>query len=113
MACLLLLVVALVQSDVDQGNVYYGDLDGAKKPAEVSALKVFNKIPVYQEIKKRELDKDDPAYHVLLAKANKKFYAAVRKVAEKYKYDAVVEKGSADLENAPEITKGVIRALPK
>ena len=106
------LVVPFLQS-IDQGNVYYGSLDNAKNPAEVVASSVFDKIPEYQEIKRRGLDEEDSEYWTLLAKANKKFYKAVRKAAKKDKHDVVVEKGTADLKDAPDITQKVIDALPK
>ena len=101
-----------VQTLDDQ--VYYGTLDGAKNPAEVVASTVFAEIPEYREIQDQGLDEDDPEYWSLLEKANDKFYAAVKKVAGKKKYDVVVEKGSAEsVKNAPDITREVIQALPK
>ena len=79
-------------------KVYYGKLDGAKKPSEVTAKKVFEIIPEYKEIVERELSKDDPEYIALLNKANIKFFDAVRKAAQKSGRDVVVEKGYAQLE---------------
>ncbi len=96
------------------GDVYYGKCDGAKSPAELVALKVFEAIPEYQDIKKRGLTRDDAEYWVLLGKANDKFYKAVKKVAEDSKYDVVVEKGSVKFEGTPpDVTQRVIDALPK
>ena len=110
---LLILVLGLFVHSDDQGSVYHGVVAGAKKPAELVASKVFNQIPEYKKIKEKGYDEDDAEYWTLLAKANEKFYAAVRKVAEKHKYDVVVEKGSQGFKNAPLITQEVIKALPK
>ncbi|MHC4605718.1 MAG: hypothetical protein ACYTAF_02125 [Planctomycetota bacterium] len=109
-----LLVVTAMFGLCTGGTVYYGSLDDAKKPAEIVAQKVFDKIPEYREIKNKGLDEDDPEYWSLLSKANDKFYEAVRTVAQDKGYDVVVEKGSADLKKkAPDITQKVIGALPK
>ena len=81
-----------------QAKVYYGKLDGAKKPSEVTAIKVFENIPEYKEIMERGLSKDDPEYFALLNKANMKFFDAVRKAAQNSGRDVVVEKGSAQFE---------------
>jgi len=102
-------------SGPSDSNVYFGKTDGAQKPAEIVATTVFEKITEYQEIKKRGLKKEDPEYWVLLNKANEKFYAAVKKVAEEKKYDVVTEKGSVkfDGKDPPDITQNVIDALEK
>mgnify|MGYP005864708083 CR=1 FL=1 len=95
-------------------DVYYGKVKGAEKPAEVVAIKVFEQIPEYQEIKKKKLKEDDPEYWVLLAEACRKFYSAVKKVATKNEYDCVVEKGKYEFkETPPDITQEVIDALEK
>jgi hypothetical protein len=95
-------------------TVYYGSLDGSKKPAVLTAQKVFDEIPEYKQIKERGLDEDDADYWVLLAKANAKFYAAVKKVADRDGYDAMVEKGSHAFESEPpDVTGKVIAALEK
>jgi len=101
-------------SGENEPNVYYGKVDGATAPAEVVAATVFEKIPEYQEIRKRGLKRDDPEYWVLLNKANEKFYKAVKKVAEENKYDVVVEKGAFKFESTPpDVTQEVIDALDK
>lgn len=93
-------------------TVYYGELEGAEKPSVLVARKVFERIPEYREIKRRGLDEDDPDYWILLSKANEKFYAAVRKVAEREGYDVVVEKGSHEFDpEPPDITQAVIDEL--
>ena len=114
MTRLLFVLLGLSLSTVDTGGIYYGSLKDCKKPAQLVAKTVFAKIPEYQEIQNKGLDDTHPEYWSLLAKANDKFYKAVRKVAEKEKYDVVVEKGSVDkAKNSPDITKKVIKALPK
>lgn len=107
------LVLAVLARADDGATVYHGKLDGAKSPGEVVAATVFDKIPEYKQIKEKGLGPDDAEYWTLLSKANEKFYAAVKKVAEQDKYDVVVEKGSAGLQNAPDITQKVIDALPQ
>lgn len=95
-------------------NVYYGKVEGAKRPAEVVAATVFNEIPEYREIKKRGLTEQDAEYWILLNKANQKFYRAVRKVAEENRYDVVTEKGAFKFEGeVPDVTQRVIDALEK
>jgi hypothetical protein len=95
-----------------QATVYLGELDGADKPAALVAQTVFDEIPEYKEIKKRGLDEDDSEYWVLLARANERFYAAVKSVADARGYDVVIERGTHSFdEEPPDITKKVIRAL--
>lgn len=93
-------------------TTYYGSPEGAKKPAAITASAVFQKIPEYREIQEKKYDSGDPEYWSLLARANEKFYAAVRKVAERDTYDVVVEVGSAGFPDAPDVTARVISALP-
>ncbi len=93
-------------------QVYYGKLADAKKPAELVAKTVFAEIPEYKKIKEKGLTETDPEYWILLAKANEKFYAAVKKVGDADKYDVIVEKGTAKFEGTPpDITQKVIAAL--
>lgn len=92
-------------------NVYYGHVEGAQRPAELTALSVFSQIPEYQEIQRRGLDEDDAEYWTLLERANRKFRAAVRKVAERDGYDCVVERGTHTFRDPPDITQSVIDAL--
>lgn len=95
-------------------TVYYGELEGASKPAVLVAQKVFDQIPEYQEIKRRGLGPGDTDYIVLLTRANEKFYAAVRKVVDAHGYDVVLEKGTHVFDRAPpDVTQAVIDALEK
>ena len=95
-----------------EARVYYGKLDGAKKPAEVTAIQVFQNIPEYKQIIERGLSKDDPEYLALLSKANIKFSNAVRKAAQDSGCDVVVEKGDATFEgNVTDLTQKAIDSI--
>ena len=111
----LLLSVALLvtlTASAFQSKVYYGKVDGAKKPAEVTAIQVFQNIPEYKQIKERGLSKDDPEYFALLSKANTKFSNAVRKAAQDSGCDVVVEMGSATFEgNVTDLTQKAIDSI--
>lgn len=105
------LVLGVATADA---TVYYGALEGAQKPAAIVAQKVFDRIPEYQEIKRRGLGPNDSDYWVLLAKANEKFYGAVRRTAEAIAYDVVVEKGTHTFDKEPaDATQAVIDSLEK
>jgi hypothetical protein len=93
---------------------YYGKVEGARKPAEVTSKTVFNEIPEYKQIKEKGLTESDAEYFILLNKANAKFYTAVKKVAEEDGHDVVVEKGSTRFESTPvDLTQKTINALEK
>jgi len=109
-----LLAIILSIVPAAEAVVYFGKVDGAKKPAELTAKTVFNEIPEYKKIKDKGLGKDDAEYWLLLNKANDKFNKAVKKVAEDGKYDVVVEKGSQKFDSTPaDLTQKVIDALKK
>ena len=91
------LLVTLVAAS-SQAKVYYGKVEGAKKPSEVTAIEVFKAIPEYKQIVERGLTKDDPEYFTLLNKANTKFVNAVRKAAQESGRDVVVEQGSTSFD---------------
>lgn len=95
-------------------TVYYGKFDGAKKPGQIVATKVFQEIPEYMKIRDRGLKEDDPEYSILLAKANAKFYAAVAVAAVQASCDVVVEKGSAVFTaEVVDLTQKAIGAIEK
>ena len=109
-----LLTLPLLLIIAPDSDVYSGKKDNAKKPAEIKAQDVFNEIAEYKKIKEKGLTKDDAEYWVLLNKANEKFNAAVKKVADDNKYDCVAEKGKVKFNSTPvDITKKVIEALKK
>ena len=106
------LLLILIAAIVPDATVYHGRVAGAKKPAELVATTVFNEISEYKKIKEKKLESSDAEYWVLLNKANDKFNAAVKKVAERESYDVVTEKGTQKYEKAPpDITRDVIAAL--
>ncbi len=107
------LLVFLLCSGTEGPVVYYGQLDGAKKPCQVRVRKVFAQIPEYKKIKEMGLTEDDAEYWLLLEKANTKFNTAVGAVAVREGYDVVVEKGTAKFEEvAPDETQAIIGAIP-
>ncbi len=98
----------------DRGKIYFGNPDQFTKPAVLCATSVFEQIPEYKEIKRRGLTSKDAEYWLLLDKANKKFYAAVKTVAKNDGYDLVGELGAIQAEEGyalPDITSAVIAAL--
>ncbi|MDP6957938.1 MAG: hypothetical protein QF645_03900 [Planctomycetota bacterium] len=109
----LLLFGFLLSGGVDGPVVYYGDLEGAKKPCQVKARKVFSQISDYKKIKEMGLTEDDAEYWILLEKANAKFNTAVHNVATEKGYDLVVEKGTVKFrKSVPDETQAVISAIP-
>ena len=109
----LLLLGFLLSTGVDGPVVYYGELEGAKKPCQLKARKVFSQISEYKKIKEMGLTEDDAEYWILLEKANAKFNTAVHNVATEKGYDLVVEKGTVKFRKAaPDETQGVISAIP-
>ena len=87
-------------------------LRGAKRPAVVTASKVFNKIPEFKKIKEKGLTTDNPEYFILLNMANAKFYDAVSTAATAAGCDVVAEKGSHDFSGkAIDLTAKVIKSL--
>ena len=95
-------------------TVYYGALQGARKPGEVEASKVFQEIPEYKAIKDKGLGQDDPEYFILITKANSKFFAAVMRAALAAACDVVVERGTAAFKDPPaDLTRKAIEAIEK
>jgi hypothetical protein len=95
-------------------KVYYGDAKTAKAPAVIDSQRVWDKIPEYQEIKKKGLTEADLEYWVLLRKASKKFNAAVEKAAKAKGKDLVAEVGAIEVkgETIPNITDAVLAEIP-
>lgn len=98
---------------VDAKKVYLGDPDAFTSAATVSSKKVFLEIPEYQKIVDEGLDQNDARYWVLLKKANAKFRAALKRVAQDEGHDLVAEKGAvvSDGDELPDLTKMIIAAL--
>jgi hypothetical protein len=101
----------------DATLVYHGNPRLFKKPAAVSADKVYRSIPEYREILEKNLTDKDVRYHFLMKKASDKFSKAIRDVAEADGYDLVAGVGAvapanADTPVVPEVTTAVIAKLP-
>lgn len=94
--------------------IYYGKLEGAKAPAQVTASRIFDQIPEYKQIKEKGLTSSDPEYFILLNKANEKFFEAVRKAAGQASCDVVVEAGSTKIEGTvTDLTQKAVESIPK
>ncbi|MBI3096973.1 MAG: hypothetical protein HYY93_01825 [Planctomycetes bacterium] len=95
-------------------RVYYGDRKSFKAPAQVDAAAVFGHIKEYREIRERKLTSKDPEYWLLIEKANRRFYRAVKKAAKAAAWDLVAEKGSFHVpegSSVPDGTQDVIDAV--
>lgn len=106
------LLALLLLAGAAPPKVYFGKVDGAKHPAEITASQVFDKIPEFQKIREKGLSSSDPEYFILLNKANMKFYAAVTRAAGARGCDVVVEKGTARFSgDVVDLTKKAIASL--
>jgi hypothetical protein len=98
---------------VDHSAIYYGEGSHPTAPAVIVADDVWREIPEYRRIIDEELTDDDPAYHLLLKKATRRFKKALKKAAARDGYDMIGEIGSikpkADTKKAiPDITSELI-----
>jgi hypothetical protein len=101
----------------DPALVYLGNPRLFKKPAAVSADRVYRAIPEYVEILEKKLTDKDVRYHFLMKKASDKFSKAVRDVATAGGYDLVagtgaVVPGTAETPAVPDVTAATIGKLP-
>lgn len=90
----------------DGARVYYGDAKSFKCPAEVDANAVFSHIKEFREIRDRKLTSKDPEYWLLIEKANRRFYRAVKKAARAGAWDLVAEKGGFNVPEGTSVTDG-------
>lgn len=89
--------------------VYYGDDVKYKKPAVITAIEVFNRIPFYKRIINENLNHPDPEYYFLLQKSCSKFYGAIDHLVKQKNLDLIVEKGKRELTiPAEDVTKEAI-----
>ena len=99
------------------GDIYSGNKDSYKKPCVLDRKKVFAQIPAIKTIKREKLEKNSARYTFLLQQANKVFRKTVSSVASDKGYDLAVERGGIKATKKgvriPDITKAVIKALPK
>ncbi len=100
------------KKNVNAADVYYGDAKNWQKPAEVDADQVYGKIDEYKEIVDGGLKPGDAKYEILMAKASKRFTAAVKKTAKDGGYDLVARLGGVKgVESVPNVTADVIANL--
>ncbi len=92
---------------ITKGAVY-------KAPAILKTSTVFNSIPEWKEIKRKNLTDRDAEYHLLLKAANDKFNKAVATVQKAKSYDIIAETGAIKCEKITpaEITSDVVKAIP-
>lgn len=85
-----------------------------KKPAVLTTATVFNSIPEWKKIKKKNLKKSDAEYHLLLKKANEKFNKALLKVHDASSYDIMAEVGAIKCTDCTptDVTSALIANLP-
>jgi hypothetical protein len=105
----ILLTVLVIAAPAGE-KIYFGKSEGARNPAVIAARSVFLEIEEYKKLVDKGLTDKDPEYFVLLAEANRKFYAAVTKAAGDHKYDCVAEEGTVTIK-AVDATSQVIGAL--
>jgi hypothetical protein len=101
---------------VDPGRVYHGNPRLIRKPAEISADRVYAEIPEYQRILSENLTDKDVRYHFLMRKASERFSRAVKAMAGEKGYDFVAEAGAVevvkkDADRPPDCTQDVIDKL--
>jgi hypothetical protein len=100
----------------DTVKVYFGNPRLFQKPAVLSADRVYQKIPEYQEILEKGLTDKDVRYHFLMKKASERFAKAVKSMARDKGHDLVAEAGSIevakkDSPTPPDRTDDVIERL--
>lgn len=100
----------------DPSKVYFGNQRLFQRPAHVDCDRIYGRISEYQEILRRRLTDKDPAYHILMKKASKRFAAAVKKMARDKHHDLVAQQGSVakaekKAKDIPDRTDAVIQAL--
>ena len=98
------------------GDVYHGDRNSFDNPCVIVRKKVFAAIPAIKIIKREKLNRNSPRYAFLIEEANRVFREVVRNVACEKGFDLVVERGGIKADNGgrvPDITRDVIRAIPK
>ncbi len=126
LVCLLVLGPALLapaaSADIgdyrctDPGRVYHGNPRLIRRPAVVSADRVYARIDEYQAILREGLTDRDVRYHFLMKEASKKFARAIKAMARAERHDFVAEQGAIlvvreDAPRPPDRTSEVIDKL--
>ena len=99
---------------VETKRLFYGDSGYFTNPAVVDYSAVFQNIPHYKTIIRRNLTRNDARYWLLLKKTNDVFQQAVAAVAEEKGYDLVGDVGAViatDGTDIPNITAKVIEVV--
>ena len=100
------------KKSVEAADVYVGDAKKWDKPAEVDADKVYAKIDEYKQIVDGGLKPGDAKYDLLMSKASKRFYAALKKTAKDAGYDLVAKLGAVKgVSTPPNVTADAIANL--
>ncbi len=100
----------------DPARVYHGNPRLIRKPAVISADRVYERIPEYKQIVDEGLSDKDVRYHFLMKKASERFAKAVKSMAGALGYDFVAEIGTIkrekqDADAPPDRTDDVIERL--
>ena len=77
-----------------KGSILRGDAQAFTGIGSVDRKEVFETIPAYKQIKRERLNRTDPRYYFLLAKANRDFNNLLEQVCNYYKLDLIAESGS-------------------
>lgn len=89
-----------------------GDTVTKVSVATVRATKIFEAIPEYQEIKRRDLDPNSAEYLLYLRKASDRFQDAIGRTVAKGRYELVAELGAISTKTPViDITAEVIKNL--
>ena len=100
----------------DPGRAYHGNPRLIRKPAVISADRVYQRIPEYKKILDEKLSDSSVRYHFLMKKASERFAKAVKKMARKEGHDFVAEVGAIEVvkkgaKTPPDKTREVIQNL--
>lgn len=81
----------------DPGRAYYGNPRLIRKPAVVSADRIYQRIPEYKSILDEKLTDGSVRYHFLMKKASARFAKAIKKMARAEGHDFIAEVGAIDI----------------
>mgnify|MGYP001596394134 CR=1 FL=1 len=112
MRTLLLSLVFGLAARAEEVRVYYGTADDAVS-AMLDAREVFSHIPEYATIVKQGYSKQAPEYWILLERANRRFYAALHRVARRLRLATVVEGRGRAGTDAEDVTPLVVAELSR
>jgi hypothetical protein len=95
-------------------DVYLGRYRSFRKPAVLDCQKVFNSISYYQKVKRDRLNKKSGRYWILMQKANRIFYKALRRLSRERGYDLIGARNSIVINgaNPRDVTKNLLQIIP-